>query len=196
MRPTWPAAAVLLVLLVAFRALSATFPFALPNFSPLPALFLCSVVFFRGTHAWALPLAAWLVSTPLANALQGYPALGQTGPTLAAILTLLGLGALALTLRPHARPRPMLAGSLAAALLFHLMTSAAAWAFGGRYSPDGHGFFQAVWSGLPTDALPSWAFFRNLAAANLLFTGLFLAARAGGFAPTESPALARASRAG
>ena len=196
MRSSWSAAAALLVLLVAFRVLGAAFPFELPNFSPLPAFFLCSVIFFRGRRAWLLPLAAWLISTPLANSLQGFPAFGETGPTLAAVLTLLGLGFLAHFLRPHARPLPVLGGSLAAAAVFHLVTSAAAWAFGGRYALDGHGFFQAVWSGLPTDALPSWAFFRNLAAANFLFTGLFLAARARGLAPTEAASLPSASRAG
>jgi hypothetical protein len=177
MRSSWITGLVLLTLLVAFRCLSAKFSTELPSFSPLPAFFLCSVVFFRGKQAWLLPLAAWLLSNPIATMLQGYNPIEQWAPVLTAFLTLLALAFLTLPLRKHASAPVLLGAGLVAALLFHLVTGVAAWIAYPAYAKTLAGLFQSLWSG-PTGAeIPSWAFLRNLAAANLLFTGLFLAAR-------------------
>ena len=177
MRSSWITGLILLVLLVAFRCLGAAFSNELPSFSPLPAFFLCSVVFFRGKQAWLLPLAAWLLSNPIATIIQGYNPIEQWAPVLTAFLTLLALGFMALPLRKHATVPTLLGAGLVAALLFHLVTGVAAWISYPLYAKTLAGLFQSIWSG-PTGAeIPSWAFLRNLAAANLLFTGLFLAAR-------------------
>ena len=68
-------------------------------------------------------------------------------------------------------------GGLVAALLFHLVTNTAVWLADPLYAKSGEGLWQALWSGRPTDAMPTWIFLRNLAGANLLFTALFLLAR-------------------
>ena len=177
MRSSWITGIVLLALLIGFRCLGAAFSTELPSFSPLPAFFLCSVVFFRGKQAWLLPLAAWLLSNPIATILQGYNPIEQWAPVLTAFLTLLALGFMALPLRKNATvPTPLGAG-LVAPILFHLVTGVAAWISYPAYAKTLTGLFQSLWSG-PTGAeIPSWAFLRNLAAANLLFTGMFLAAR-------------------
>ncbi|QJE96608.1 DUF6580 family putative transport protein [Luteolibacter luteus] len=187
MQRPWIPALVLLVLLVAFRALGAMFPMELPNFQPLAALFLCSIVFLRGTKAWALPVVAWLISNPIASLLQGYNPFTPGGGTSVAFLTLLATGAMALPLRKVASPAVMLVGGLVAALFFHLVTNTAVWLADPTYAKSGEGLWQALWSGRPTDVLPTWIFLRNLAAANLLFTALFLLARRS-WSPAEKSA--------
>ncbi len=167
----------LLALLVGFRALGAAFSQQLPNFQPLPALFLCSLVFLRGTKAWALPVIAWLISNPLASALQGYPPFAAGGGVIVAFLALLLTGALALPFRKSPSAALLLGGGLIAAGIFHLVTNAAVWLADPLYAKSAGGLWQAVWSGRPTDPMPSWVFLRNLAGANLLFTALFLLAR-------------------
>jgi len=149
----------------------------MPNFQPLPALFLCSIVFLRGRQAWALPLLAWLLSNPLASILQGYNPLEAGGGVIVAFLTLLLTGAMALPLRRSPSPLALVTGSLLAALVFHGVTNTAVWLADPLYAKTGAGLWQALWSGRPIDPMPSWVFLRNLAGANLLFTALFLLAR-------------------
>ena len=177
MQRPWIPALVLLVLLVAFRCLGAAFSHEYPNFQPLPALFLCSIVFLRGTKAWALPVAAWLISNPLASMLQGYSPFGDGGGEVVAFFTLLLTGLLALPLRRTSSPSLMFVSALLAALVFHVVTNSAIWLADPTYAKSGPGLLQALWFGRPTDVMPTWAFLRNMAAANLLFTALFLLAR-------------------
>ncbi|WP_367870570.1 DUF6580 family putative transport protein [Luteolibacter sp. Populi] len=177
----------LLVLLVAFRCLGATFSHEYPNLQPLPALFLCSIVFLRGTKAWALPVAAWLISNPLASMLQGYNPFGSGGGEAVAFFALLLTGLLALPLRRSTSPALMLAGGLVAAVVFHVVTNSAVWLADPVYAKSGHGLWQALWTGRPTDSMQTWIFLRNLAGANLLFTALFLLARRS-WSPTSDAA--------
>ena len=176
MQRPWIPALVLLALLIAFRCLGAAFSHEMPNFQPLPALFLCSIVFLRGTKAWALPVAAWLISNPLASMLQGYPPFAHGGVTVA-FLALLLTGVLALPLRKSPSPALVLGGGLVAALLFHLVTNTAVWLVDPGYAKSGEGLWQALWSGRPIDPMPTWIFLRNLLVANGVFTALFLLAR-------------------
>jgi len=177
MQRPWLPVALLLALLIGFRALGAAFSHEMPNFQPLPALFLCCIVFLRGTKAWALPVVAWLISNPLASALQGYNPLEAGGGVIVAFLALLLTGAMALPLRKTPFTALLLGGGLLAALVFHGVTNAAVWLADPLYAKSPVGLWQALWSGRPTDAMPSWVFLRNLAGANLLFTALFLLAR-------------------
>jgi hypothetical protein len=191
MQRPWIPVLVLALLLVGFRCLGAAFSHELPNFQPLPALFLCSIVFLRGTKAWLLPIVAWLVSNPLASMLQGHSPFASGGVTVA-FLALLLTGAMALPLRRHASPLAVLGGGILAALVFHLVTNSAIWLADPTYAKSGTGLWQALWSGRPTDLMPTWIFFRNLAAANLLFTALFLLARLSWSpAPKPAPALSQ-----
>ncbi len=172
MRHSWIAAALLVVLLIAFRIVSAIG--FLPNFSPLPALLLCSLVFLRGARAWLLPLAAWAITDPLVSLVQGYPVIG---PHHVGILVGLSASvALGYLLRRDPRNLPVLAGSLASAGLFFLLSNSFSFLFDPLYAKTLTGFIQAQWTG-PEGFAPTWVFLRNAGAANLLFTGLFLAAR-------------------
>jgi hypothetical protein len=196
MQRPWIPALVLLVLLVAFRCLGAAFSAQLPNFQPLPALFLCSIVFLRGTKAWMLPVAAWLVSNPLASMLQGYNPLDSGGGVLVAFFTLLLTGLLALPLRRSSSPALVLGGGVLAAVLFHVVTNTAVWLTDPSYAKSAEGLKQALWTGLPTAILPTWVFLRNMVAGNLIFTALFLLARRSWepLAKPASPALASTPR--
>ena len=171
MRSTTIAALLLIALMIPFRVLSAMG--FLPNFSPLPALFLCSLVFLRGRQAWLVPLAAWAVTDPLVSLIQGYPVLGAHHAGILAGLA--GAIALALWLRKHPRPAIVLGGSLGAALLFYFGSNLVSFAFDPLYPKSLEGFVQAQWTG-PAGLGPTWVFLRNLAAANLLFSVLFLLA--------------------
>ncbi|WP_265594566.1 DUF6580 family putative transport protein [Haloferula sp. BvORR071] len=193
MQRPWIPALVLLALLIAFRALGAQFSQELPNFQPLPALMLCSFVFFRGAKAWALPVAGWLISNPIASMLQGYPAFSSGGGTTLAFLSILAIAALAAgPLRKNSSPALLLGAGVLSALLFHGVTNTFIWAVDPTYAKTAEGLWQSLWTGRPTDLMPSWIFLRNLTAANLLFTALFLVSRRS-WEPAEksAPALAQ-----
>lgn len=171
MRHSWIAALLLLVLLVTFRLIGAAGDWA--NFSPLPAVFLCGIVFFRGPRAWLLPIAAWLLSNPIASWIQGYDLSQSIGPELTAFLTLLLIGALALPLRRKPQLGLMLGAGVLAAVLFHLVTGVAAWIAYPLYPKNLIGLEQSLWSGPIDSPLPSWVFLRNAITSNLIFTLAF-----------------------
>ena len=66
-------------------------------------------------------------------------------------------------------------------MAFHVITCGGAWLTDPLYAKTLEGLYQSVWTGPVIDgqpsALPSWVFLRNLTAANVLFTGLFLLAQ-------------------
>ena len=164
-------ACVALVSLLGLRALGSAFPEALPNFQPLAALWFCGVLLAPGWRGAVMPALVWAASFPLGSGHPGGPGLFLT--TLTAFAVVFGLGGL-LARRGAA---VFLAGSLGAALLFHLITCAAAWVVDPLYPKSAEGLWQSVWTGPVGSPLPSWVFLRNLAAANLLFTGALLLAR-------------------
>lgn len=158
-------------LLIAFRAIGSAFPETLPNFQPLAALFFCGALLAPGWRGFAIPLGVWALTFPMGIGHTSSPALFLT--TLLAIVAVFFLGK---SLSTRGIPSFLL-GSLVAAVVFHLITNGAAWLGDPRYTKTLTGFWQSTWTGAPGDVLPSWIFLRNLAAANVLFTGLFLASR-------------------
>lgn len=168
--------AIILVLLIAFRIIGSIFPETLPNFQPLAALFFCGAFIAKGSRAWAIPLAAWLITYPAPALISGNtewlgaPTLIGTALAFAATFFIgkalfkQGLGTLLL-------------GSLAAATAFHAITNGIAWLSSPIYPKNLHGIVQSLWTGPTGSAIPSWVFLRNMAAANLLFTAIFLSAR-------------------
>ncbi|WP_338690298.1 DUF6580 family putative transport protein [Haloferula helveola] len=184
MRASWIAGLLLVGLLIAFRVISAAG--FLPNFSPLPALFLCSIIFFRGTRAWLLPVLAWVVTDPLVSIIQGYPVIGPHHVGIA--VGLLASVLLGLALRRRPSNANVLLGSMGAAFLFYFVTNLLSFLGDPLYAKNVTGFIQSQWTG-PQGFPPTWIFLRNLAAANLLFTGLFLAARPAWCSITTEPNL-------
>lgn len=162
--------ALLIGLLVAFRLFGLAFPEAAPNFQPLAAVFFCGALIATGWRGFLIPLAAWLLSYPVVQSLAE-PAV---------FLTTLGVFGLVFLLGSRfvkAGVPALLLGSLVSAVLFHILTCGAAWMFSPLYPKSAVGLWQSLWAGPAGSEIPSWIFLRNMAAANLLFTGVFALAR-------------------
>jgi hypothetical protein len=188
----WLPIVLILALLIGFRILGSAYPETLPNFQPLAALFFCGAWLIGGWRGLALPLGLWLVTYPLPAIFQGNADYLTAGVMLTTLVALAATWAIGHRLK-SAGPSLLLAGSLAAAVLFHLITNGAAWLGNPAYAKSLTGLWQSLWTGAPTDVLPTWVFLRNTLAANLIFTGLVLAARwrMPNPAPSTVPASAR-----
>ncbi len=158
-------------LLIAFRVLGSAFPETLPNFQPLSAVFFCGALLAPGWLGFAIPFGVWAITYPLG--IGHVSDASMFASTLLAFTTVFFLG------KPLNRKGIpiLLLGSVAAALVFHLITNTAAWIGSPLYAKTFSGFWQSQWTGSPTSTLPSWVFLRNLAAANVLFTGIFALAQ-------------------
>ena len=164
-------------LLLAFRALGHWFPDQMPvNFQPLAAVFFCGAILARSWKGFAIPAGVWLLTYPLG--------VGHTGSVSTFAVTLVSFGVIFLLGQQLSKRgmATMLLGSIAGAALFHFITCSAAWSTGfwmeeSRYPMSLSGLWQSIWLGAPGDVIPSWVFLRNLAAANFLFTAVFIAAR-------------------
>lgn len=157
-------------LLIAFRVVGLIFPESLPNFQPLAALFFCGALMAPGWRGFAIPFGMWVVTYPFG--------IGPVSSVPLFTTTLIALGVMFFigkSLSKKGLPT-LLLGSIAAAVVFHLITCGAAWIGEPMYPKTLNGFWQSVWSG-PVGYGPSWVFLRNLAAANLIFTGIFAVAQ-------------------
>jgi hypothetical protein len=154
-------------LLISFRLLGSVLPESQPNFQPLAALFFCGALLASGWRGFAIPFGIWAVTYPFG--------IGPVSSIPIFLTTLVALAATFMLGKAIAdRGFPvLLIGSLAAALVFHLITNGAAWLGDGMYEKSLTGLWQSIWTGPPGSTLPSWVFLRNLAAANFLFTAIF-----------------------
>jgi len=138
-----------------------------------------------------VPLAAWMLSYPLTNLIQGYGwdlhiAIALGGFAIAAFAIAAGAG---YSLR-RKNWLAMMGGSIGAAILFYAVTNTGSWLLLPQYSKTWAGFVQAQTVGVP-GLPPAWVFLRGSLAANILFSGLFLLGqRKWGSAPAEATALA------
>ena len=176
MNHRWLPILLVIALLIVFRVLGSVFPDSLPNFQPLAALFFCGFLLAPGWRGFAIPAGLYFLTYPLPALLQGR--VDWLSPGVLAI-TLLAFGAMFLlgrTLRP-ARVATILGGAAGAAVIFHLITNGAAWIGSPLYPNTLPGLWQSLWAGPAGSPVPSWVFLRNLVAANLVFTAIFLAAR-------------------
>jgi hypothetical protein len=170
----WLPTLLLLALLAGFRVLGSAFPETLPNFQPLPALLLCSVIYLNGARRWLVPMGVWLVTDPAASLFQGHPLFGWHHAGI--FVGLAATVAIALGMHRHRSAAKTLIASGFAAVAFYLAANTVAFMTDALYPKNLEGFFQAQWTG-PVGFAPTWVFLRNLLAANLLFTGLFMLAR-------------------
>lgn len=183
--------ALILILLAAFRLIGSVFPETLPNFQPLAALFFCGAIIANDWRGWAIPLAAWLVTYPAPALLEGNAGHLTAGVIMITALAFAATFCIGKSLAgKHAAI--LLGGSVAAALAFHLITNGAAWIGSPMYSKSLLGLWQSLWAGPVGSPIPSWVFLRNMTAANLLFTAIFLSARFALPRFSARPALANA----
>lgn len=158
-------------LLIFFRVVGSILPESQPNFQPLAALFFCGALLAPGWRGFTIPFGIWAITYPVGiGPVSSFPIFATT---LVALAVMFFMGK-AIASRGIAT---LLVGSLAASLVFHLITNGAAWLGDPMYHKSITGLWQSLWTGPPGSVLPSWVFLRNLAAANLLFTGIFLCAR-------------------
>jgi hypothetical protein len=167
-------ALILLLAGVFFRVIRVDLaPETLPNFSPLMAAALCGAVFIPGVLGLLLPVAALLLSDAALNLHYEIPLRSvQLLWTLPCYLMAVGIG---WVLRERgAGLWQILGGTLAASVIFYLVTNTGSWLGLAAYPQSFAGWLQAMTTGLP-GYLPTWTFFRNSLAGDLLFAGFFVA---------------------
>jgi hypothetical protein len=165
-------------------------PDTLPNFSPLMAAALCGAVFIPGWLGLVVPVVALLVSDAALNTHYGEPVITpQLLWTLPCYLIAVGIGWL---LREQRERRaglwPILGGTLLSSVIFYVVTNTGSWLGFTAYSQNFAGWVQALTTGLPGYP-PTWTFFRNSLAGDLLFAAFFVAVERVG-AWSKAPATA------
>jgi hypothetical protein len=72
--------------------------------------------------------------------------------------------------------KTLLPASLAASLIFYVITNSVSWIYDPAYAKNLGGWLQALTLGNPAySATPTWMFFRNSLLSDLFFTLLFVA---------------------
>ncbi|MBK1814874.1 hypothetical protein JIN84_04560 [Luteolibacter yonseiensis] len=158
-------------LLIAFRLLGSALPESQPNFQPLAALFFCGAMLASGWRGFAIPFGIWAVTYFFAKGpVTDLPIFATT------LLAYVAVFFMGKALSGQSFPK-LLAGSLASAVIFHLITNGAAWIGDPMYEKSLTGLWQSLWTGPTGSTIPSWVFLRNFAAANVLFTAIFIGAQ-------------------
>lgn len=146
----------------------------LPNFSPMAALCLCGAAFLPRRLALVVPFVALLGTDLILNAHYGFPlfTLEFLGKTVAFAV----VAALGWQLRKSARAGVILPAVLGGSFFFYVVTNTASWLTLTQpsYAKTAAGWLQALTTGLPGYA-PTWVFYRNTLAGDMLFAVLFLA---------------------
>lgn len=162
---------------------------ALSNFAPMAAIALCAAAYFPGKFKFTVPMIALLVSDVVLNLSYGFSLFSPF--VVSHYVGFALVGALGWLLRERASLKTLLPASIAASVIFYVVTCAVSWIFDPGYAKNFAGLVQAVTVGLPQySATPSWMFFRNSVVSDLLFTGFFVLCMHWGRAsePVRAPA--------
>ena len=147
----------------------------LSNFAPLAAIALCGGIYLPKKLALPLPLAALFISDLVLNAHYHAPLVDvQMLSRYAALALVVGLG---FALRGRVRISTLLPASVGGSLLFYIITNTGSWIDEPGYAKTFAGWMQALTTGLPGYP-PTWSFFRNSLASDVVFTLLFVACMA------------------
>ena len=145
----------------------------LSNFAPMAAIALCAAAYFPAKYRFSVPMIALLVSDVVLNASYGFSLLSPF--VLSHYIGFALVGAVGWLLRDRASLKTMLPASIAASVLFYVVTNTVSWLFDPGYPKNAAGLLQSLTIGLPAySATPTWMFFRNSIVSDLLFTGLFV----------------------
>ncbi len=171
-----PIAIGLLVFAAGFRLLRVIALPDLPNFSPVMAIAFCGAWFLPGALALILPILALLISDIALSA--HYASLAPGIGDLLRYACYAAAAFLGWSLRRnHFGGMGFWAGVLGSAVAFYLVTNSAAWLGNPLYPQSLVGWIQSLTVGLPGYP-PTWTFFRNSLASDLLFSGAMVAAAA------------------
>ena len=146
----------------------------LSNFAPLAAVALCAAAYFPKRYKFTVPMIALLISDVVLNIHYGFSLLS---PFVAShYLGFALVGGLGLLLQNRASLKALLPASIAASVIFYVVTNTVSWVFDPGYVKNFGGLIQALTVGLPQySATPTWMFFRNTILSDLFFTLLFVA---------------------
>lgn len=164
------------------------------NFAPLAAIALCAAAYFPTKYKFAVPMIALLISDVVLNIHYGFTLLSPF--VISHYIGFAIVGCLGLMLRNRAAFKTLLPASIAASLIFYVVTNSVSWLYDPGYAKNIAGFVQALTVGLPAySATPTWMFFRNSLASDLFFTALFVLCMNLGRRPERSRAAAPLPRA-
>src|SRR5438477_4338021 len=146
---------------------------ALSNFAPMAAIALCAAAYFPAKFKFTVPLIALLISDVVLNVSYGFSLFSPF--VISHYIGFALVGGLGWLLRNRASLKTLLPASIAASVIFYVVTNVVSWLFDPGYLKNFAGLIQALTVGLPQySATPSWMFFRNSVVSDLLFTGLFI----------------------
>jgi hypothetical protein len=132
---------------------------------------LCGALFLPGLIGLVMPVAALAISDVVLNLHYGAPLLSpQFLWTLPGYLVAVAIG---WSLRGRTGLIPVLGGTLAASVFFYVVTNTGSWSGLTAYPQTFEGWVQALTVGLPGYP-PTWTFFRNSLAGDLLFAAFFV----------------------
>ncbi len=164
-----------------------------PNFSAFYALAFCAGAFFPGRVGWWVPMGTLLATDLILDCYYQF-ALGIDAFQIYQLVNYVGFAGLVVLGRwfgSHRRWLSLLAGGVAGACIFYLLTNTAAWLFNPfgnpEYTRDLAGWIAALTKGTAGHP-PTWEFFRNTLASGGLFTGLFAAVLKWSSAPESETA--------
>ena len=152
----------------------------LHNFSPMAAIALCGAIYFPRKIAILAPLAAFFVSDLVLNAhyLSTPHVTSIVSARMIPEYLALGLSAfLGWKLRARPKATLILGASVLGSIAFYVITNTGDWLVEPLYAKSLAGWVQALTTGLPGYP-PTFTFFRNTAASDLIFTAIFVACMA------------------
>ena len=152
----------------------------LHNFSPVAAIALCGAIYFPRKIAILAPLAAFFVSDLILNACYLATPHVTSIVSVRMIPEYLALGlsaALGWKLRANPKAGLILGASVLGSIAFYVITNTGDWLVEPLYAKTLAGWMQALTTGLPGYP-PTFTFFRNTFASDLLFTAIFVACMA------------------
>ena len=166
----------------------------LSNFAPLAAIALCGAAFFPTRFKFTVPFLALLVSDLVLNSYYGATLFDPL--ILGRYLALILVGVLGLALQHRTALKTLLLATVGGSVIFYFITNFFSWVSDPGYVKSAAGLVQALTVGLPAySATPTWMFFGNSLASDLVFTGLFVLAVHFGRSPERAPAAAAVPRA-
>jgi hypothetical protein len=163
------------------------------NFAPLAAIALCAAAYFPARYKFTVPMIALLISDVVLNAHYHFSFF--TPEVLSHYLGFALVGLLGWLLRNRPTWMTMLHASLAASLIFYIVTNTFSWLSDPGYVKSFAGLIQSLTVGLPQySTTPTWMFFRNSLLSDLFFTALFVLCMSFGRSSERSRATAALSR--
>jgi hypothetical protein len=143
------------------------------NFAPIAAIALCAAAYFPRKYKFSVPMIALLISDIALNAHYGFSLFSPF--VLSHYLGFAIICCLGLLLQSRPSWKTLLPASVAASLIFYIVTNSVSWIYDPGYAKNFAGLIQALTVGLPQySATPTWMFFRNSLVSDLIFTFLFV----------------------